>query len=211
MTKLSLVVSWRECYALAMRVLIVEDERKIASFICHGLEDLGFAVEVCSDGHDAYVKLLEEVQRLKQIVRKLLLLAQADAGQLALHREQLDFSILSQAAVDDLHEMAPHLQLTAEITSGVMVSGDADLLNQALQNLTLNAAKFNDDRAIIRIQLSVFDENAVFAIANTGQGIPNVEQGHLFERFYRADKSRNRRVDGTGLGSMPFGNSRNAT
>ena len=146
------------------------------------------------------VELLEEVQRLKQIVRKLLLLAQADAGQLALHRKRLDFSSLAQAAVDDLHALAPHLQVTAEITPGIMVSGDTDLVNQAVQNLTLNAAKFNDERALVHIRLRPSGGAAVFSIANTGAGIPPAEQDRLFERFYRADKSRNRRVDGTGLG-----------
>lgn len=54
MTKLSLAASRRECYAIDMRVLIVEDERKIAGFIRQGLEAQGFAVEVCGDGNDAY-------------------------------------------------------------------------------------------------------------------------------------------------------------
>ena len=54
MTKLSLAVAPNECYAVSMRVLIVEDERKIAGFIQQGLEAQGFAVEVCGDGHDAF-------------------------------------------------------------------------------------------------------------------------------------------------------------
>ena len=54
MTKLSLARRLQDCYATTMRVLVVEDERKIAGFIRHGLEEQGFAVEVCGDGNDAY-------------------------------------------------------------------------------------------------------------------------------------------------------------
>jgi two-component system heavy metal sensor histidine kinase CusS len=153
-----------------------------------------------SSAQRKYAELLEEVQRLKQIVRKLLLLAQADAGHLSLNREQLDLSSLVQSVAEDLYELAPNLQVTAEVPPGVIVNGDADLLKQALQNLSLNAAKFNDDRAIVRILLQVSGATVNFFIANTGPGIPIAEQDRLFERFYRADKSRNRRVDGTGLG-----------
>jgi len=54
MTKLSLARRLQDCYATTMRVLVVEDERKIAGFIRHGLEEQGFVVEVCGDGNDAY-------------------------------------------------------------------------------------------------------------------------------------------------------------
>lgn len=147
-----------------------------------------------------YADLLEEVQRLKAIVRKLLLLARADAGQLRLNMERLDFSALAQAVADDLPELADGLRVEAAIQPGACVTGDADLLKQALQNLASNAAKFNDARAHVEISVQALDGRAVFAIANTGPGIPPGEQGQVFERFYRADKSRNRRVDGSGLG-----------
>ena len=54
MTKLSLASGWRGCYSNRMRVLVVEDERKIAGFIRQGLEEQGFAVEVSGDGDEAY-------------------------------------------------------------------------------------------------------------------------------------------------------------
>jgi len=147
-----------------------------------------------------YVDLLEEVQRLKSIVRKLLLLAQADAGQLRLSRARLDFTGLAQAVADDLPNLAAGLNVAADIEPGVVVLGDAELLNQALQNLAANAVKFNDAHGSVRLVLRTVGRQAACTMANTGPGIPRQEQERLFERFYRADKSRNRRVDGTGLG-----------
>ena len=147
-----------------------------------------------------FAGLLEEVQRLKNIIRKLLLLAQADAGQLRLNMTRVDFSAMVRSIAGDVPGLAPGIEVRTCADEGVFVTGDTALLNQALQNLVTNAVKFNDTRARVEISLNPADEKAVFTIANTGPGIPRVEQGRLFERFYRADKARNRRVDGTGLG-----------
>jgi two-component system, OmpR family, heavy metal sensor histidine kinase CusS len=147
-----------------------------------------------------YTDLLDEVQRLKGIVRKLLLLAQADSGQMQLARQRLKLGEIVQAVCEDLGILAPHVKLTAEMDPDVWVMGDADLLNQVLQNLASNAAKFNDERNIIAMTLRRTERGAVFSISNTGPGIPLADSDKMFERFYRADKSRSRQIDGAGLG-----------
>ena len=144
--------------------------------------------------------LLEEVQRLKAIVRKLLLLARADAGQLRLNMQRVDLSELVRGVGDDIRTQAPGITLELEAAGAVVVMADADLLTQAIQNLAGNAMKFNDARARIRLTLQIVSSRAVLQVANTGPGIPVGEQEQLFERFYRADKARNRHVDGSGLG-----------
>ena len=147
-----------------------------------------------------YAELLEETQRLKGIIRKLLLLAQADAGQLRLNMQRLDLSGLVQDVGDDIRVQAPDVKLEIDAAAGVRVTGDADLLNQAIRNLAGNAMKFNDERRVIRIALRATARQAVLSVANTGPGIPDGERDRLFDRFYRADKARNRHVDGVGLG-----------
>ncbi len=148
----------------------------------------------------AAAELLEEVQRLKEIVRKLLLFAQADAGQLRLNLQRVDLAGMVRDAGDDIRDQAPGVRLQVEAAGGVLVEGDPDLLNQALQNLASNARKFNDERQEIRIALRAESGRAVLTVANTGPRIPVGDRERLFERFYRADKARNRRVDGSGLG-----------
>ena len=145
-------------------------------------------------------ELLEEVQRLKAIIRKLLLLAQADAGQMRLNMRRLDFGAMVRDVGEDIRTQAPGVTLRTEAAGEVWVKGDADLLNQAVQNLAGNALKFNDERGGIRLTLRAATGQAVLTVANTGPGIPAGERDRLFERFYRADKARNRRVDGSGLG-----------
>ena len=148
--------------------------------------------------------LLGEVQRLRSIIRKLLLLAQADAGRLGVALEPVDWSERVRELVADTRELAPHLAVSAEIASGVKVQGDPVLLVQLLQNLAGNAIKFNrsdeGDPGAIAIELKVERGRAVLRIANTGPPLAPEERVKIFERFYRGDPSRNRRVDGVGLG-----------
>ena len=145
-------------------------------------------------------ELLEEVQRLKTIVRKLLLLAQADAGLLRLNLQRVDLAVLVRDVADDIRTQAPNATVAVDAAADIQVPGDADLLNQAIQNLASNAMKFNDERRVIRLTLRASARQAALTVANTGPGIPDGERERLFERFYRADKARNRRVDGSGLG-----------
>jgi two-component system, OmpR family, heavy metal sensor histidine kinase CusS len=144
--------------------------------------------------------LLEEVQRLKAIVRKLLILARADAGKLNLQLVTTDLSALIEEAAEDAGVMAPTLTIEKEITSGVIIKADRDLLGQAINNLMSNAVKYNQPNGVIRFRLSVIDNRALFTIANTSAPIPEKDRDKIFDRFYRIDPSRGKALAGTGLG-----------
>ncbi|MBI5822336.1 MAG: HAMP domain-containing protein [Verrucomicrobia bacterium] len=148
----------------------------------------------------AYTNWLDEVQRLKAIVHKLLLLSQVDAGHLRATLTRVNLSELVESAAEDLRVIAPQLVLRPEIAPDIWVEADADLLNQLLCNLTSNAVKFNEQRGQIEIHLRSLAGVTSLAIANTGQTIPRKDHDQVFDRFYRADKSRGRHVDGVGLG-----------
>jgi len=145
-------------------------------------------------------ELLEETQRLKSIIRKLLLLARVDAGQLTLNTEPVDLSGLMVSAAEDIELIAPHLQVDTEIQPGITVPADITLLRQVIGNLTGNAVKYNRENGYIRLVLETDKKTARVTVSNTGPTIPEHERQRIFERFYRADKSRSREVDGTGLG-----------
>ena len=78
--------------------------------------------------------------------------------------------------------------------------GDADLLSQVFDNLISNAVKYGDKDGSIEMVLELRDGQAVFTISNTGLPIPKQDHDKVFDRFYRADKSRTREIEGTGLG-----------
>jgi heavy metal sensor kinase len=145
--------------------------------------------------------LLEEVQRLKSIVRKLLLLAQADAGQLRLAPEAVDLSQAVVALCDDTEALASHLSVRRDIVPDIQVQADPDLLAQVLQNLSTNAVKYNQEGGWIEFRLRPASRSVALTVSNSGPEIPAGDHDRVFERFYRADPARSRtRADGTGLG-----------
>lgn len=153
-----------------------------------------------SDEQRRYGSLLEEVGRLKSIVRKLLLLARADADQLQPRVSPVDFSAILASAAEDAGVIGPDLTIEQQIQPGVMVLADPDLLQMVIQGLTANAVKFNQEGGRVRFSLTVQNKHAVAVVSNTGALIPEQERDRIFERFYRLDPSRGGRVPGTGLG-----------
>lgn len=165
------------------------------------LEQTLQAAPVGSPQQQACTSMLEEIHHLKAIVQKLLLLSLADAGRLELHREPTDLGALLENIVEDCRALAAaDVTIAAQLATGVRVAADADLLEQALQNLAGNALKYNQPGGRIEFSLATSASHALVRIANTGPGIAAADRGRIFERFFRADPSRNRRVSGAGLG-----------
>jgi len=143
-----------------------------------------------------------EVDRMTRMVQELLLLAQAESGNLPLAQEIIDFGMLAQ----EIHQQAKMLAedrvdvlLTA--ASSIRVVGDGDRLRQVLLNLIANALEHTPDGGKVELKLERAGEWARVSVTDTGKGIPEEELAHVFERFYRVDRSRKRSGrGGAGLG-----------
>ena len=144
--------------------------------------------------------LLSEVHRLSGIVRKLLLLSLADAGQMNLHRVEVNLSGLLLEMLEDIELLAPHLEIQTEIADALCVQGDRDLLIQVLQNLISNAIKYNLPNGWIRINAYRQGATVLITITNCSQDIPVSDRDRIFDRFHRGDPARTRTVEGIGLG-----------
>lgn len=153
-----------------------------------------------SEEQQRYSALSEEVQRLKSIVWRLLLLARADAGQLTLSLEKVDLSALLASAAEDIGMIAPQLQVETQILPGIIVPVDPGLLRQAIGNLISNAVKYNQDGGLVRLLLEAGHQSVRVTVSNTGPGIPAGERDRIFDRFYRANNALSRQVEGAGLG-----------
>lgn len=164
------------------------------------LEEAIQEAEAGSRQQQVYGELLAEVQRLKTISRKLLLLSLADAGRLELNLQPLNLSAAVEALQEDTEVLAPGLTIEAKVQPDVWVQADAALLGQVLQNLANNAIKYNYPGGTVRFQLRRQEEIAQFTVSNTGPAIPTDDQQKVFQRFYRVNKARDRGVDGIGLG-----------
>ncbi|HPO16390.1 MAG TPA: ATP-binding protein [Candidatus Hydrogenedentes bacterium] len=153
-----------------------------------------------SEQQQALSRLLEEVQRLKIITRKLLLLSLADSGQLTPQLEPVNLSELLSMAAEDIQLLDPTLTVKETIDDNLWVMADPDLIRQVVQNLTSNAVKYNKPEGVVSLELHQTGGHVCFSIGNSGPGISEEDRERVFERFYRADKAHNRSVDGLGLG-----------
>lgn len=153
-----------------------------------------------SDQQRTYADLLEEVQRLKSIIRKLLLLAQSDAGQLHLSLERISLTEEIETLSEDIPLLAPNLAFQKTLAPDLTVMADAVLLRQVIQNLFSNAIKYAQVGSTVECRLEQEGATAVLTLANAVKPGLTIDRDRLFDRFYRGDPSRNRRVDGNGLG-----------
>lgn len=166
------------------------------------LENALQAAEPGSAAQQVFGNLLEETQRLKRITRGLLLLSQADAGQLKLAIEDVDFSAELEGLIEDARVLAAdsNLAFDVRIEPRVRVQADRSLLQMALLNLLSNAVKYNEPGGAVAVTLEAGDAQARLTVCNSGPGVPPSDQARVFERFYRADPTRTRAQDGLGLG-----------
>ena len=142
-----------------------------------------------------------EIDRLTGIVTDLLVLTRLDSGG-EMERVRVNMSELTQETVRMLTPAAEqkHQQLVEDVQEELYLYGDRSKLNQILYNLTDNAIKYTPEEGTIRISLKTENDNLVWRVKDDGIGIPEEDQEHIFERFYRVDKARGRETGGTGLG-----------
>ena len=165
------------------------------------LENALHAAPPGSTQQQTYTSLLEEIHHLKAILEKLLLLSLADSGHLGLERHPVDLSAILTNIIEDCAALAPDLQIQSDVPHSVNVPADAILLEQALQNLTTNALKYNRPQGRVHVTLTTIGGHAKVTVRNTGPGIPAADHSRIFERFYRGDPARRHgRVAGIGLG-----------
>lgn len=161
------------------------------------------AIHAADSGSPMQIELtgiLDEVRHLSAITNKLLLLAQADAGHLKVHREPFDLSKALTDLVEDTRMLAPYLQVSCEFETELLIQADGSLLQQVLHNFISNAIKYNVKDGWIRIAAAFVPEGVEVRIANSSAGIPEAERARIFERFYRADPAHGHNAGGAGLG-----------
>ena len=146
---------------------------------------------------------LRNTASLQSLVEELFELAKLDARQVQLRTEPLQIAELAQ---DVVLKLAPKAQ-AAGVSLGVepagdlpLVSADVGLVERVLTNLIDNALRFTPAGGSVRAILDGEGRAVRVTVADTGAGIAPEDLPHIFERFYRADKSRDRATGGAGLG-----------
>jgi len=145
----------------------------------------------------------EQARRLTRIVDDMFTLARADAGQRPIQISDFYFDELVMATSRAAEVLAARKGVTVEVAPAqeTLFRGDEGLLRQMLLNLLDNAIKYTPSGGTIRIQMSHHNSTCEITVADAGPGIASEAQSHIFERFYRADKSRARSESGNGAGA----------
>jgi heavy metal sensor kinase len=168
------------------------------------LEVALFTAQTVDQYRDATLNSLQDIERLSQIVRALLLLSQAESGQLALQKTRLDLSAVVRDIVDQFQIPAEgaRVELSADLPPECPADLDRVQIERMLSNLLSNSLKFTPAGGRVHVALHSSAEAIAIVVADTGYGISEEHIPHIFERFYRvpAQETCANAEPGLGLG-----------
>jgi len=146
----------------------------------------------------------KNVERLNTIVEDLESISRLESGELILDLQLFDIKTLTEEVFDDLEFRAKErnirLVLKPGADQGFTVRADREYIRQVLSNLVNNSLKYGKEGGVTKVSFYDMDKNLLVEVADTGIGIAPDHLNHLFDRFYRVDKSRSREQGGSGLG-----------
>jgi heavy metal sensor kinase len=180
-------------HELRTPITIVRGQLEVALFTARTVEQY----------RDAIVDSLSDIERLSQIVRALLLLSQAESGQVILQKQQLDLAEVAESIVDQFQIPAEGAGVTLQFTRHVArCAGEFDRvqIERMLSNLLSNAVKFTPAGGEVRVSIDRRNEVAEIRVEDTGEGIPAEHLPHIFDRFYRVRGAGEQASPEKGLG-----------
>ena len=193
-----------------------EYRRKFVGDISHELKTPIFNIQgylhTLLDGglHDEDVnisflqKAAKNVERLHTIVEDLEAISRLESGELILELQSFDIKELAEEVFEDLEIKAARKSIKLCFKEGASqnyrVRADRESIRQVLMNLVNNSLKYGNENGATKLGFYDMDKNILIEVADNGIGIPKEHLNHVFDRFYRIDKSRSRAQGGSGLG-----------
>jgi heavy metal sensor kinase len=150
----------------------------------------------------ALSRQIDECDRLTRLINQLLMLARAEAGEIAIASDVVDVAALAASVVEQIEPVAGARGIAISCADGqrIVARGDAGWLQRLLLILLDNAIKFTGEGGRIGVTFARANGLVRVAVTDTGTGIRPDALPHVFERFYRADRARSRKTSGAGLG-----------
>jgi heavy metal sensor kinase len=166
------------------------------------LESLAQDSQLGRETRETLGSVLEEVERLGEIVESLFALSRLDAGEANAEWVRFDLAELAATTAEQMSLLAEdkHVSVDCDSTPGVTVEGDRARLKQVIVNLLDNAIKYTPSGGRVRLSVRREGRFALLDVADDGIGIPAEALPHVFKRFFRVDTSRSREQGGAGLG-----------
>lgn len=146
-------------------------------------------------------ELLQQTRRLGSVAENLLLLSRADTGRLAPRAATFNLRPVLEGSLEDARVLGEKagIKIEAEFPETLLISGDRDMVELALQNLVENAVKYNRPGGRLFLSAHEVDGEVQLCVGNSGPEIPAERRDRLFERFYRASDDEGRPGHGLGL------------
>jgi len=197
------------------RFKVLDDSRQeFVSNVSHELKTPITSMKVLADSllsqEDAPIEMYkefmqdmsEEIERENKIINDLLALVKMDKTTQDLNIKNENINDLVELILKRLRPIAAlrNIELVLETFRPVMAEVDATKMSLALSNLIENAIKYNKDDGWVHVSLNADHKFCYIKIEDSGIGMPEESLEHIFERFYRVDKSHSREIGGTGLG-----------
>lgn len=151
------------------------------------------------DRHELMTVINEETDRLNRLVGEAAEMAQLESHEFQLDLQDCRVLDLVNTAVADVKQTLGKHPVEIRVPEGITVRLDADRIKEVLVQLLENAAKYSPPDAPIRVTAEMKGENLEVSVADQGAGIDDMEQGLIFDKFYRG-KNQRYRVQGTGMG-----------
>ncbi|MCX7709135.1 MAG: ATP-binding protein [Clostridia bacterium] len=143
----------------------------------------------------------EEIMRINRMVGDLEKLAKYESENLILNKTRFDISELIQHILHNFEKDFLNKEIEIKFTGEEeVISADKDKMSQVIVNLISNASKYTPSHGTVEVFVKGTEDITEISVKDTGNGIPPEDLPHIFERFYRADKSRNRLTGGAGIG-----------
>jgi len=182
----------------------VSHELRTPIQIIRGYAEILLSEDSSSEAVKKYLGLIDKnAQRMERIVADLLSLARLENDPASWLTVE---SFLLLAAVEDaIAAVAPraaakHIAISLSCPKNLSCVANAGLIEQAIVNLLDNAVNYSPDGSNVSVSADTIGNNIEICVADRGIGIPSADLAHIFERFYRVDKSRSKQTGGTGLG-----------
>ena len=147
------------------------------------------------------VEIRKNANRLLSLINDIIRLSELDHGVKENFFEQLDLCQVVEESLDGLKVNAEKRKISLSFKGEhCMVRANREMMHELTENLVQNAIRYNNEGGSVEIRVFYKNAGACLEVKDNGIGIPQEDQGRVFERFYRVDKSRSKETGGTGLG-----------
>lgn len=145
--------------------------------------------------------IIDETDRLTRLVNDMMDLSKIESGKERMDMQEFNYSEFLKSVIDRIKNITDKkFELKLDTTDNQYVRADKTKIEQVLYNLITNAIKHSGDNSIIKVKVTASDKRIKTEVIDNGVGIAKEDIPHIFDRYYKSDKSYKRETDGSGLG-----------